>query len=244
MLGGLCFFLWLMTDTYTASVQSPPTATPSPTLADLAAYLPTNVDIDRINWTGSLTYGPPDATVGGDAGTEFMQAGATITITWPDGPRDAQYIVFLTEGDPVTDKTVIGVDYNPADGISLTWTIPPDMYGTLLAVAVKGNNVTIAYGGNLGSGDLPPAGQCVVSASSDNALAIYRQPGSLADENQFGELQPGYYADVLAARPDGWIEIDTSTAHIVVDNPPPTGWISPIQYFHFNGPCRLVLGGF
>ncbi|WP_238625528.1 LysM peptidoglycan-binding domain-containing protein [Aggregatilinea lenta] len=80
-----------------------------------------------------LTITPIISTAGG---WYTLQGGATVTVTWPDGPVGALKVDFTfspTSGSSAA--TVIGTDSAPADGSTITWAVPSATAGYLQARA-------------------------------------------------------------------------------------------------------------
>lgn len=79
-----------------------------------------------------LTITPIISTAGG---WYTLQGGATVTISWPDGPVGATKVEFTfapTGGTSGTNATqVIGSDLAPADGSAITWSVPAATVGYL-----------------------------------------------------------------------------------------------------------------
>jgi LysM repeat protein len=92
---------------------------------------------------GPLNPGVGDLSVSG--GTPItttcyqLQRGANVTISWPNGPIDSPDVTFYViaySGNP----DVIGVDTNPADGISINWSVyNAGFSGQLYAMAASGS---------------------------------------------------------------------------------------------------------
>jgi LysM repeat protein len=72
---------------------------------------------------GQLTVSP---VIGNEAGWLVLQAGSTITITWPRAEQLGAVEVNFTLSPPGTGSTptYIGTDINTADGVSIHWTVP------------------------------------------------------------------------------------------------------------------------
>lgn len=82
-----------------------------------------------------LTITPSQAT----GGTVLLTPGATVTITWADAPLSAIRVDFvLTPTGTGTSGSgnVIASDNNPANGTSVTWTVPSGLSGHVQASAL------------------------------------------------------------------------------------------------------------
>lgn len=54
-----------------------------------------------------------------------LQAGALVTLSWPEAPRNMQRIEFVMGTG--SNTTIIGVDSNSSDGATATWTVPNNL---------------------------------------------------------------------------------------------------------------------
>lgn len=72
---------------------------------------------------GQLTVSP---VIGNDSGWLVLQAGSTVTITWPRAEQLGAVEVNFMLSAPGTSSTpsYIGTDSNTADGVSMQWTVP------------------------------------------------------------------------------------------------------------------------
>ncbi len=89
----------------------------------------------------TLTFTP---NLGVQDGWIALQAGATVTIAWPDVPRGAVRVDFsLAPTGTGATATNIGVDHTPIDGATMTWTVPAGLSGHVQATATMPNGQAI-----------------------------------------------------------------------------------------------------
>lgn len=83
----------------------------------------------------------------GEGGGFTLQTDDTVTMTWPEAPRDASVVDFIINNATGT-TTLVGSDKYPADGASVTWKVPADLNGGLSAIAYRGNGSqqAVSYG--------------------------------------------------------------------------------------------------
>ena len=83
-----------------------------------------------------------------DAGNFQLQSGATITFTWVDPPPGAVYCeiaLYPLDGGPMM---MLGRDSDPSDGVTLEWTVAPDLAAELKAfVYYGGDQPVLAFSG-------------------------------------------------------------------------------------------------
>lgn len=70
-----------------------------------------------------------------DAGNFQLQTGATITFTWVDPPPGATHFEIVLYPLDGSAMIPLGKDSDPSDGVTLAWTVPPDLAAELKAFA-------------------------------------------------------------------------------------------------------------
>lgn len=73
-----------------------------------------------------------------DAGNFQLQTGATLAFKWVDPPPDAlsyEIVLYPLDGG---DIIPLGKDDDPSDGVTLAWTVPPNLAAELKAFAYYG----------------------------------------------------------------------------------------------------------
>jgi LysM repeat protein len=125
---------------------------------------------------GSLTAAPlqnVEALPGG--GTRLIvSAGQTVTIRWLDYPTSGltqAEIVYTPSGQPGYPIS-LGIDTNPADGITVTWTVPANADGRLRADA-----------------PLPGQNHEFVLSPEIWVRAVTPQPTSIPEPGEYGTLR-------------------------------------------------------
>jgi hypothetical protein len=73
--------------------------------------------------------------VTGDAGNFALELGAQITLNWEGAPEGADLYEFILYPQDGSSPVVIGTDHNPADGVSITWTVPRGVAAELKGIA-------------------------------------------------------------------------------------------------------------
>jgi hypothetical protein len=110
-------------------------------------------------------------------------------------------------------SSVLGIDRDASDGVSVSWTIPEHIAAELHATAYFPNDqkVELSYPPAVYSGELPPVGVCSILARH-YPIEVYRLPDRTAEV--FALLKPSVYARVLEIAPNGWYRIDASAAEL------------------------------
>ena len=156
----------------------------------------------------------PDSWISADAGNFRLRAGATVNVTWSDAPGGLASVTFFTTSMRGT-RQEIGVDPNPSDGASVSWTVPYGLDGHQLRAEGFGLNAApFEYAVSFPSYVYSDANaeQCYVEVLADQAL--YAGP----DRNTevVGTAPVGTVWPVIATTSDGWLGIELNL-----------GWLPP-----------------
>lgn len=195
----------------------------------LGLALPLSAQDDEPHMVGRVTI----PYLFGDAGMVAVQAGATLPVTWENAPEGALIYILLWRSNVSGIPSLIGIDIDASDGVSVQWKIPERLSGMPYGVALYadgGREISDNRRSGLeyGSGIAPPEGICSVSASP-NAPEVFAYASG-------GQLL-GYLNDYAPALErvvdsDGfpWIRIDLSQPDIVAPIErglalPEIGWI-------------------
>ena len=85
-------------------------------------------------------------TLRDDSGWQVVQIGSTVTITWAGAPTSSVLRVefYLTPTGTGMPLQLLAIDDNPADGASVTWTVPGQLSAHLSAIAftAEGREIT------------------------------------------------------------------------------------------------------
>lgn len=79
--------------------------------------------------------------IGFDGSLYTLQEGATVTLSWTSAPTSATRVEFYLTPNGGGTPSLLGTDSNPADGASISWTVPQDVLGTLSATAIQGSGI-------------------------------------------------------------------------------------------------------
>ena len=123
--------LWL-----TAACAAP-TAAPTPEPEAGVTFIPPTFGGPPVTPTPEPVRGFVETRpfVNADAGIFQLEPGATVTFTWVDAPAGAQRYEFVLRPQDKSPAFVIGVDADPADGVSLQWVVPFGIAADLTALA-------------------------------------------------------------------------------------------------------------
>lgn len=100
----------------------------------------TVVDVSNQEIRGTLTFSPNSGT---SDGWVSLEPGTQVTITWASGPTFPEITAATFYTAPTgtgSTGTAIATDSNAADGISITWTVPPNFGGHVYAEADNGQS--------------------------------------------------------------------------------------------------------
>ena len=160
----------------------------------------------------------PDSWMNADAGNFRLRAGSTVNVTWYDAPGGLASVTFFTTSMRGTRQD-IGVDNNPSDGATLSWTVPYGLDGHQLRADGFGLNAApFEYAVSLPSyvySDTS-AEQCYVQVLADQPL--YAQPDSTAASVG---TAPGSTVWPVIGASNGWVQISYNSGWL-----PPDGAIS------------------
>lgn len=81
-----------------------------------------------------------------DSGWLVLQAGATVTLSWPDAEQLGAVNVHFTLAPTGTGATptILGFDYDTSDGVAIQWVVPEGIMGHLEARAgTQGGSVLV-----------------------------------------------------------------------------------------------------
>jgi LysM repeat protein len=139
---------------------------------------------------GFVSINPFVATEGGGM---QLQSGTTVTVAWPEAPRNAFVVDFvLLDPSNHNNVTSIGRDNYPADGSVITWQVPTTLNALVMAYAVRNDYYRIAQSG---TNYVYATGNCVVRQDwipytvqlgdtlSSIAARVGLQPGELFQAN-------------------------------------------------------------
>ena len=77
-----------------------------------------------------------------DGGWYELQPGATVTLVWePPLPADVTQIEYYAIASGAADPTLIVVDASGGDNIGVSWQVPAQFAGQIMAVAYRGEAV-------------------------------------------------------------------------------------------------------
>lgn len=148
----------------------------------------------------------------GDAGMVAMQAGSDVTVTWEDPPLNGLAYAFIWKSFRAEKSwRIMGVDFDPSDGVSIAWNVPEFIGGMPFGVALLppgrlafSTITALTYG----SGKAPPEGICSASyASLSGSPEVFEGPGTGAILGYLSD-----YAPVLERIVDDqgfpWLRVD------------------------------------
>ncbi|MBC7810264.1 MAG: hypothetical protein H7175_03915 [Burkholderiales bacterium] len=122
-----------------ASSTPVPAATTTPLVPQAVAIPPTQppllVDCPVTSLRFSRTYNNPltiSPIVASQDTCYQLQAGASVTLTWPGAPSAFPEVTFYRRDESLDRAEVIGRDANAADGASIQWTVPASLPSSLL----------------------------------------------------------------------------------------------------------------
>ena len=156
----------------------------------------------------------PDGWINADAGNFRLRAGSTVNVTWSDAPGGLASVTFFTTSMRGTRET-IGVDSNPSDGVTASWTVPYGLNAHQLRAEGYGLNAApFEYAVSLPSYVYSDASAdlCYVEILADQPL--YERPDSATAV--VGTAPGGTVWPVIASSSDGWVGIELNL-----------GWLSP-----------------
>lgn len=183
-----------------------PTITPTVELPDRTPYLEQGIT-------------SPDGWISADAGNFRLRAGSTVNVTWSDAPGGLASVTFFTSSMRGTRQD-IGVDSNPSDGVTVSWTVPYGLDGHQLRADGLGLNAApFEYAVSFPSYVYSDANaeQCYVQILADQPM--YERPDSTTAV--VGTAPVGTVWPVIATTSDGWVGIELNLGWL-----PPTGAIS------------------
>ena len=184
-------------------------------------------------------YVAPSHYIFGDAGFYMLQAGKTITLSYPDMTAVTAMVDFVYVSVDGT-QTVIGRDTNMGDGATQSWTIPEFVSGGVEAVALRTDLTVIHRSFKIGisSAHSLPSDRCVAQAESIAEISLWYQP-TTAGQSRWGVLASGRFIDVVGTTADGWVATmsEYSPANVAASGIYRLKWIEPIGGYAFYGPC-------
>lgn len=184
----------------------------------------------------------------GDAGMVALQAGETLPVTWHDAPPGALVYIFLWRSYFTRIPSFIGVDIDPAYGVSVQWKIPEHLSGMPYGIAVYADGTRVVSDNRIsgleyGSGTAPPEGICSAGSTGMDGTSVFAE--STTDSAYLGQLQG--YAPVLDRIEDAqgilWLQIELSAEAVYryesVDLLPETGWVYA-NFVRLFGDCSFL----
>lgn len=174
----------------------------------------------------------------GDAGMVAMQAGSVVTVTWEDPPPNGLAYAFIWKSSAAEKPgRVMGVDFDPSDGVSIAWNVPEFIGGLPFGVALlPSGRLTFSTITSLtyGSGAAPPDGICSASYSSlSGSPEVFEGSGTGAILGYLSD-----YAPVLERVVDDqgfpWLRVDLTPPGVIsrLDESAPlpaSGWIYAVN---------------
>lgn len=156
----------------------------------------------------------PDSWINADAGNYRLRAGTTVNLTWYDAPGGLASVTFFTTSMRGTRQD-IGVDLNPSDGVTVSWTVPYGLNAHQLRADGYGLNAApFEYAVSLPSYVYSDASAdlCYVEILADQPL--YERPDRATAV--VGTAPVGTVWPVIATTSDRWVGIELNL-----------GWLPP-----------------
>ncbi len=177
--------------------------------------------------------------ISGDAGFVALLRGDTLTIQWINPPPNMWRAFFQLESPDGGVITPIGEDANPADGVTLNWTVPAGLSGEkLTAYARYWESLTYIFSAPVNVTSAPPPGQsCEITAAQGHTLAAYNQPD--ANSGLFLNAASGEYYEVMGRTLAGWYAINAPG----IPNVPPfqrLKYVPPQSVLYGRGLCAGI----
>lgn len=200
-----------------------PTLAPTSTSTTAPTSTSTGPEITR---TPVLEQGvlSPDSWVSAVAGSYWLRAGTTVTLTWHDAPDGLASATFYTTTYRGTRQD-IGTDSNPSDGITMGFTVPYGLGGLQWRADGYGlSDAPFEYAYSLPASlnSEANAEQCYVQFLADQPLHEGPDPSAAV----LGTAPAGTVYPVIAWS-DGWMQINLYSGWL-----PPDGAIST-----YGGSC-------
>lgn len=181
----------------------PATATATPTLTVTpTVFVPPQPYPEPI---GHMVF---SSSISGDAGHIYLLRGDTITVDWQEAPANLYRATFFIVPPGQTSTTIIGEDTNPADGATISWTVPAGLNGHRVYATGRIINSTVvipSYPFSVASAK-STAQACFMSAANPEGVTVYMQPGP--DAPVFGTLWPDMTVEILGQALNGWWAFD------------------------------------
>ena len=191
--------------------------------------------------TGTIQTGAVSisASITSDAGFVYLLRGETVVVTWqnpPSGLSTASFALYSTGGIMQT----IGDDPNPADGVSIAWSVPAGLNGQQLMASGRfstGTAVASSYPVNVASA--PPRGQgCEITPQNAGGATVYMGPN--AASGAFGMLSRGQYVEVLGRSLNGWYGFDPAAAQAGATGAARLRWVAVDTPLYGRGNCAGI----
>ncbi len=174
-----------------------------------------------------------------DAGFYMLQAGKTITLSYPDITAVTAMVDFVYINSNGA-QAVIGRDTNMGDGASQSWTVPEFASGSLEAVALRTDLTVIhrSYWTGFSSANNIPTDRCVAQAETIAEVSVWYQP-TTAGQSRWGVLASGGFIDVVGVTADGWTAVlpQYSDANLAASGIYRLKWLQAGSGFTLHGPC-------
>ncbi len=222
--------------TVTELIQANCISTPNIIRVGQIIYVPKNIDKTLVGTSRPpLSQSPPDevgtvsvsSSISGDSGNFVLLHDSVITLTWEDGPKDAEYVVFWlfppgwTLDRAGTDNPPLGRDEDGSDGWSIDWTVEPGILGELVVFGYQENEALLAV--NLFTPSISTSKPgCELTVVGPESIPLRRAPTMSSSVD--GELAPGDYMPYVGRNLSGWYALD----------PTGTGGVSRLRWLIIN----------
>ena len=184
----------------------------------------------------------------GDGGMVALQAGEVLPVTWNEAPSGAVIYIFWWRSYFSPLPSLIGIDFDLSDGVSVRWKIPEHMSGMPYGIAVYADGTHVVSdnresGLEYGSGSAPPEGICSVRSSGMEGTSVFAE--STTKSTFLGQLEGYAPARGQVDDEEGipWIQIELSSTAVYryqQDDPlPETGWVFA-NFVHMFGDCSFL----
>jgi LysM repeat protein len=212
--------------------QAPVTNTPvPPTLTPTSTQSPLPEEVGGI---GISEY------ISGDAEGLHLLRDSVVTVSWvgaPAGLFSAEFVL-AEQGFPVDPNADIirslGTDPNPADGVSISWTVPAGLQGEkLLALGRYANSMQVVSSFRLFVSSAPAHGQGCEIGPASGSVNTYNDPDY--NSGQAGVLMDGWFSPIMGRSLDGWYALNPSGGPVVTV--PNLHWLPPDGAYATRGNC-------
>ena len=172
-----------------------------------------------------------------DAGFYFLQAGATVTVSYPEAPAASAIVrFFLNNGNGTVSQ--IGEDSNVSNGITVSWVVPSVTSGSIEAVVLRSDLSIIqrSFLTGVSTGYPLPTDKCVVQAETIAEVTLWSQP-TTAGQTRWGSLSSVGFMEVVGVTRDGWRAVDPPQYDGTAFGIYWLKWIEPNAVVGMHGPC-------